>query len=46
MITTYQTLNLDFSAPDDLDSGEEMNWLRMHGCVQSSLFATTPQILT
>ncbi|KAI0655704.1 SNF2 family N-terminal domain-containing protein [Cubamyces menziesii] len=35
VITTYQTLNLDFSAPDDLDSGEEMNWLRMHGGVLS-----------
>ncbi|KAI0334280.1 hypothetical protein GY45DRAFT_94057 [Cubamyces sp. BRFM 1775] len=35
VITTYQTLNLDFSTPDDLDSGEEMNWLRMHGGVLS-----------
>ncbi|KAI0351250.1 hypothetical protein OH77DRAFT_1430072 [Trametes cingulata] len=32
VITTYQTLNLDFSIPNDLDgSDEEMNWIREHG---------------
>ncbi|CDO69944.1 hypothetical protein BN946_scf184836.g18 [Trametes cinnabarina] len=32
IITTYQTLVMDFAIPEDLeDSGEEMEWLRWHG---------------
>ncbi|KAI0363945.1 hypothetical protein BV20DRAFT_975060 [Pilatotrama ljubarskyi] len=32
VITTYQTLNLDFSIPNDIEgSDEEMDWLRDHG---------------
>ncbi|KAI0640983.1 SNF2 family N-terminal domain-containing protein [Trametes meyenii] len=31
IITTYQTLNLDFSIPNDLDSDDELQYLRDHG---------------
>ncbi|KAI0669018.1 SNF2 family N-terminal domain-containing protein [Trametes maxima] len=31
IITTYQTLNLDFSIPNDLDGDEELQYLRNHG---------------
>ena len=31
VITTYHTLNLDFNIPQDMDSGEELDWLRDHG---------------
>nr|VWO96010.1 Alcohol dehydrogenase [Ganoderma boninense] len=31
VITTYHTLNLDFSIPTDVDSDEELNWLRDNG---------------
>jgi hypothetical protein len=33
VITTYQTLNLDFSVPDDTESGEEAAFLAEHGSV-------------
>ncbi|EGO02949.1 hypothetical protein SERLA73DRAFT_103014 [Serpula lacrymans var. lacrymans S7.3] len=31
VITTYQTLNQDFIAPPDVDSGDEQQWLAKHG---------------
>ncbi|KAM5537320.1 hypothetical protein V8D89_009050 [Ganoderma adspersum] len=31
VITTYHTLNLDFSIPDDVENDEELDWLRDNG---------------
>lgn len=31
IITTYQTLNMDFGVPDDINPDEEMEWLAENG---------------
>ena len=31
IITTYQTLNMDFGVPKDIESHEEQEWLAQYG---------------
>ena len=37
IITTYQTLNMDFSTPDDVEEDEKLEWLIENGCVNHPL---------
>ena len=31
IITTYHTLNLDFNIPNDVESDDELDWLKDNG---------------
>lgn len=42
VITTYHTLNLDFNIPSDLDSSDELDWLKKNGFVDVFCICITP----